>query len=231
MSNPNEEKPYEKLKKLEYALEVAKNSTSPSEIFQSLLKLGNLCYEIKANELGLKYVQEAIELDEKGSNYQDIHEFYKLIGDFNFELGYLDVALKAYQISLQKSPKKAPFKILGEINFKMGRITYLQDNLKQAIKHFKKAEKIYKEHELYIEQIKLLNQIGLMYANKIPTSDAYGIDEYRTIQVRGISSFGKAKRYFKKAKMILEENNLEETESELYKTIQSNLTSKFKDYK
>ncbi|MFX1235901.1 MAG: tetratricopeptide repeat protein [Promethearchaeota archaeon] len=231
MNNSIELKPHEKLKKLEETLKVVKNSDDISGVFNTLLNLAELCYEIKANELGLKYSQEAIELDKKDPVYKNIHEFYKFLGDFNFELGYLDQALDAYTISIGKTPKKTSFKILSEMNFKMGRINYLQDDLKKAIKHFKKAEKICEEAGLYAEQARIYNQIGLMYINKIPEPEGYGIDKYTTVDIRGTSSFNKAKKYFKKAKLILEKNNLTEIENTLYNAIQANLTSKWKDYK
>ena len=85
---------------------------------------------------------------------------------------------------------------------------------------------------LHAEQAKIYNQIGLTYINKIPLNDAYGVDKLITIDYNlGSSSFVKAKKNFKKAKMILEENNLVESESVLYKSIHSNLKTRFKDFK
>jgi len=231
MSNQNEEKPYEKLKSLEDALKLAKDSGNISDIFHAILNLGKFCYEIRANELGLKYIQEAIELYKVNPACTNIHEFFKLLGDFNFELGSLDEAIEAYNISIKEIPKKESFKQLAQIYFKIGRIYFLQDNLKQAVNQFKKAEKIFEESGLYIEQAKICNQIGLMYINKIPISDLYEDASYMDDDVGGISSFKKAKKYYKKAKMILEKNNLVETESELYNSIQANLTSKWKDFR
>ncbi|MFX1438116.1 MAG: tetratricopeptide repeat protein [Promethearchaeota archaeon] len=228
MDSRNEEKPYEKLKRLEEALKLAKISGKNPDIFQALLNLGNFCYEIKANELGLKYVNDAIELSKESSTSQNIYEFYKLLGDFNFELGYLDQALKAYTISIGKAPKKTSFKILAETNFKVGRIHYLQDDLKKAIKHFKKAEKICEEAGLYAEQARIYNQIGLMYINIIPEPEAYGIIP-NPPNLLGTASFKMAKKNFEKAKAILEENNLTEVENTLYNAIQANLTSKWKN--
>lgn len=230
MNNLNELKPHEKLKSLENALKVARASNNFLETFNALLNLTDFCYEIKANELGLRYSQEAIELSISGSFFPEIYKFYKLSGDFNLELGYLDQALEAYKTSIGKAPKKTSFKILAESNFKIGRIYYLQDDLKKAIKHFKKAEKICEEAGSYAEQARIYNQIGLMYINKIPEPEAYGVDKYTTPAVRGTSSFNKAKKNFEKAKSILEENNLTEVENTLYNAIQANLTSKWKDF-
>lgn len=228
MGNPNEERPSEKLKELEKALEIAINSENISEIFHLLLNLGKLCYEIKAYELGLKYIQEAIELGKKNPASKNLHEFYKLLGDFKFKDGMLDEANEAYNTSIKKTPKNKISKILAKSFFNLGRVNYHQDKLKQAISHFKKAEKIYEELRLHAEQAKVCNQIGLMYMNKMPKADLYQFGKYIYRDSRGGSSLAKAIKYFKKAKEILKENNLEEIESLLYNSIQSNLTSQFR---
>ncbi|MEJ2293753.1 MAG: hypothetical protein P8Y23_03205 [Candidatus Lokiarchaeota archaeon] len=59
MSNPDTEKPLERLSKYEKELELVKNSEDIFKISNAFLNLAKLCYEIKAPELGLKYVQEA----------------------------------------------------------------------------------------------------------------------------------------------------------------------------
>ncbi len=233
MNYPNEEKPYEKLKNLEKALVVAKNFGNEAEIFEILLNLGELCYDINANELGLKYVQEAIELSKTCSESQYLHEFYKYLGDFNYELGMLNEAYEAYTISIKKAAKKKFYRVLAESHFRLGKLNHVQDNLKQAINHFKKAEKIYEEIGLQVEQAKLYNQIGLMYIKKISETEVYGAERYimdPVFDVQGSSSYGKAKKYFKKVKRILEENNFVETEGVLYRSIQSNLETRFKDF-
>jgi tetratricopeptide (TPR) repeat protein len=234
LTNPTEEKPYEKLSNLEKALVESKNSGNEAEIFDILLSLGELCYDINANELGLKYVQEAIELSKKSSKSQYLHEFYKYLGDFNYDLGMIDEAYKAYNNSIKLATKKKFYRVLAESHFRLGKVNHVQDKLKQAINHFKKAEKIYEEMGLHIEQAKLYNQIGLMYIKKISETEAYGAERYimgPVFDVQGSSSFGKAKRYFKKAIKVLEENNLTENENVLYRSIQSNLETRFKDFK
>ncbi|MFX1551591.1 MAG: tetratricopeptide repeat protein [Promethearchaeota archaeon] len=228
MSYPSEEKPYEKLKELENSLENAKNSGNISKIFDFSLELGNLCYKIKANELGLKYVQEAIEFSKENNTSQNLHKFYDLLGDFNFELGLLDEANEAYNSVIKNTPKNNYLKLLAEVYFKLGRIYYIQEKGKQAINHFKKAEKICEGARLYTELAKTYNQIGLMYLNKIPRSEAFTVDRYYW---KGSSSFGKAKKYFEKAKIVIEENNLVEKENTLYNSIQASLATKFGDFK
>ncbi|MFW9897377.1 MAG: tetratricopeptide repeat protein [Candidatus Thorarchaeota archaeon] len=235
MENPNTEKPYEKLSNLERALDNAKNSGNTPKILENLLKLGELCYDINANELGLKYVQEAIELSEKDSQY--LHEFYKYLGDFNYELGMLDDAYKAYNNSIKLASKKRFYRVLAESYFRLGRLNHVQEKIKQAISHFKKAEKIYEEMGLPIEQAKLYNKIGLMYTNKISeTPEETKLDRILFgpsigIGPQGSLSYSKAKKYFKKAKAIIEEHNLVEEESVLYRSILTNLNTKFKDFK
>ena len=231
MENPNMEKPYEKLSNLEKALAKAKNSGNNSEILELLLKLGELCYDINANELGLKYVQEAIELSKKDSQY--LHEFYKYLGDFNYSAGMLDEASEAYNMSIKKASKKKFYRILAESHFGLGRVYHVQEKLRQAITHFKKAEKIYEEMDLPIEEARLYNKIGLIYMSKARRIEpdsiieriAFGQPSYGSFTV----GFGKAKKYFKKAKLIMEENNLIETESVLYRSILSNLRVKRND--
>lgn len=114
MNNPNEEKPYEKLKFLEEALEIAENSGNISEIFQNLSRLAELCQEIKANDLGLNFVQKAIDLSKKYSTSEEFHEFYKYLGDFKFELGLLEEAKEAYNISIKKAGKKKVYQTIAE---------------------------------------------------------------------------------------------------------------------
>jgi len=109
MGNPNTKNTLEKLSKYEKELEMAKNSADTSEIFQIFLNLGKLCYEIEAYELGLKYILEAIELSKKYSDFPTPYEFYKLLGDFNFEQGLLDDAYDAYNRSNKELPKKKNF--------------------------------------------------------------------------------------------------------------------------
>ncbi len=231
MSNPTEEKPYERLSNLEKALVVAKNSGNEAEIFDVLLNLGELCYDINAHELGLKYVQEAIELSKKDS--QHLHEFYKYLGDFNYNAGMLDEASEAYNMSIKKASKKKFYRILAESHFGLGRVYHVQEKLKQAITHFKKAEKIYEEMDLPIEQARLYNKIGLIYMGKArliePDSIVESIVFGRHVYASFTIGFDKAKKYFKKAKLIMEENNLIETESVLYRSILSNLGVKPKD--
>jgi tetratricopeptide (TPR) repeat protein len=234
MENPSSEKPYEKLANLEKALNNAKNSGNDTEILENLLKLGELCYDINANELGLKYVQEAIDHSRKDSQY--LHEFYKYLGDFNYELGMLDDAYKAYNNSIKLASKKKFYRVLAESHFRLGKLNHLQEKLKQAISHFKKAEKIYEEMGFPLEQAKLYNKIGLMYTNKIVDTTMESTFDRIVFATPGLAAqggiaFGKAKKYFKKAKTILEENNLVEKESVLYRSILSNLQIKFKDFK
>jgi tetratricopeptide (TPR) repeat protein len=237
MENPNSENPYEKLSNLEKALVNAKNTGNEPEIIDILLKLGELCYDISAIELGLKYIQEGIELSKKNKQSKYLHEFYKYLGDFSFNLGLLDDAYKAYNNSIKLASKKKFFRVLAEGHFRLGRINHVQNKLKQAITHFKKAEKIYEEMELPIEQAKLYNKIGLMYTNKISETpeetkfDRILVGPSIGIGPQGSLSFGKAKKYFKKAKAIIEEYNLVEEESVLYRSILSNLQTKFKDFK
>ncbi len=76
-----------------------------------------------------------------------------------------------------------------------------------------------------------------MYKNKISeTPEETKFDRILTgpsigIVPQGSLSFRKAKKYFEKAKVIIEENELIEKESVLYRSILSNLQTKFKDFK
>lgn len=89
---------------------------------------------------------------------------------------------------------------------------------------------------MYGEQAKLNNQIGLLYINKIsetPEETKFDKIAFKSagIGFQGSSSFRKAQKNFRKAKMILEEKNLTEQENVLYNSILSNLDTKFKDFK
>ncbi|MFX1493999.1 MAG: tetratricopeptide repeat protein [Promethearchaeota archaeon] len=230
MSNPNIEKPLEKLSKYEKELELAKNSADTSKIFNILLNLGKLCYDIEAYELGLNYILEAIELSKKSSDFPTSYEFYKLLGDFNFEQGLLNEAYEAYNRSNKELPKKEFFKLRAENNFRLGKVGELLDKKSEAIKHFKEAEKIFEKLGLHTERARIYNRIGLVYLKKINVDITSGIDKIGTYDWVGDSRFTKARKNFKRAIMILEQHNLLEAESELYNTIKANLEAKFSDY-
>jgi tetratricopeptide (TPR) repeat protein len=216
------ENPLEKLSKYEKELELARSSADTSEIFHILLNLGKLCYEIEAYELGLNYILEAIELSKKCSDFPTPYEFYKLLGDFNFEQGLLNDAYDAYNRYNKELPKKNYFKLLAQNEFKLGKISELLDKKDRAIKHFKEAERIFEKLGLHVERARIYNRMGLVYLEKI--------DDFHLFARDRISRFKKAKKNFNRAIMILEEHDLKEAENVLYNTIRANLEAKFADY-
>ncbi len=230
MGNPNTENPLEELSKYEKELELAKNSANTSEIFHILLNLGKLCYKIEAYELGLKYIQEAIEFSKKYSDFPTPYEFYKLLGDFNFKQGLLNDAYDAYYRSNKEIPKKKFLKLLAENTFKLGKISEILDKKSRAIQHFKEAEKIFEKLGLHAERVRIYHRMGLVYLKKISVNVTTGIDKIGTYDWVGEARFKKARKNFKHAIMILEQYNLKEAESGLYNTIRANLKGKFSDY-
>ncbi|MFX1588311.1 MAG: hypothetical protein ACFFC1_09165 [Promethearchaeota archaeon] len=223
MSNPNTENPLEQLSKYEKELELAKNSADTSEIFHILLKLGKLCYEIEASELGLNYILEAIELSKKSSDFPTPHEFYKLLGDFNYEQGLLNDAYDAYNRSNKELPKNEFFKLRAENNFKLGRVSVLLDKKDRAIKHFKESERIFEELGLHAERARIYNRIGLIHLKALTAIKKMRKDDFYDL-------FEKAMKNFKCAIMILEQHDLKEAENVLYNTIRANLQADFTDY-
>ena len=240
MDNSNTRNPLEELSKYEKQLDIAKNSGNISEIFHCLLNLGNLCNEIEADELGFKYVQGAIELSKKHSDFPHLYEFYNLLGDFNFKQGLLKEAHDAYKRSKKMLPKKENLKLRAEINFKLGRMSEISNNKNIVIGHYRNAKKIYEKLGLHAEVAKCLNRMGLIYFKKLPHEDEItaknrysgNIMDYGTL-IMDTASFIKnkadlamARKYFESAIMILEQNNLTEVESELYKSIKVYLNNK-----
>ena len=230
MSNPDSEKPLERLSKCEKELEMAKYSGDTFKISSALLNLAKLCYEINAPELGLKYVLEALESSKKNSDFPPPHEFYTLLGDFNFELGLMNDSYDAYDKANKIMPKNYSIELFAKNNAKMGKVSAILDKNGKAIKHFKEAEKLYEKLGLQTERAKIYNRIGLVYLKKIGEDITTTIDKIGTYNWVGESRFKKAKGNFEHALMILEQFNLQETESELYNTIKANLKGKFSDY-
>jgi len=209
MDNSNTSSPLKELSKYEKELDKAKNSGDISDIFRYLLNLGKLCNEIEADELGFKYVQEAIELSKKYSKYPHLYEFYNLLGDFNFKQGLLNEAYNAYKRSNKILPKKEHLKLRAENYFKLGKVSEISNNKNIVIGHYKNAKNIFEKLGLYVEVAKCLNRIGLVYIKRIPW-DLIGIINpifNRIETTKTIISevdFNKAMRAFKNALMVLE---------------------------
>ncbi len=233
MDNSNTRNPLEELSKYEKELDIAKNSNIISDIFYCLLNLGKLCNEIEADELGLKYVQEAIELSKKHSEFPHLYEFYNLLGDFNFKQGLINEAHDAYKRSNKILPKKEKLKLRAENNFKLGKVSEVLNNKNIVTGHYRNAKRIFEKLGLHAEVAKCLNRIGLLYIKKLP----WNIEELKVYHKYDIgpiakvikfkADFAMAKKSFKSAIVVLEQNNLIEVESELYKSIKANLN---KDY-
>lgn len=235
MDNSNTSNPLKKLSKYENELGLAKNSGNLLDISNWLLNLGKLCHEIEADELGLKYVQEAIKLSKKHSEIPHLYEFYSLLGDFNFRQGLINEAYDAYKRSNKKLPKKELLKLRAENSFKLGKVSEILNYIDLATKHYKDAKEIFGRLKLFAETAKCLNRIGVVYIKKIPwdlrgTIDPIfdGSETAKTLQAS--NAFFKARRSFKNAITVLEQNNLQEIESELYNTIQTNLKDDFYNY-
>jgi tetratricopeptide (TPR) repeat protein len=230
MSNPDTEKPLERLSKYEKELELVKNSEDIFKISNAFLNLAKLCYEIKAPELGLKYVQEALEISKKNSDFPPPHEFYTLLGDFNFEQGLMNDSYDAYEKSNKIMPKNYSLELFAKNNAKMGKVSAVLDKNSKAIKHYKEAEKVFEKLGLNAERAKIYNRIGLVYLKKIGEDITTTLDKIGTYNWVGESRFKKAKENFERAIMILEQYDLQETENELYNTIKANLKGKFSDH-
>ena len=230
MSDPNTEKPLEKLSEYEKELELAKKSTDMVNISSSLLNLAKFCYEINAIDFGLKYIQEALEISEKNSDFPTPYEFYTLLGDFNFEQGLLNDSYDAYERSNKIIPKNKFLELFTINCVKMGRVSEISEKYSKAIKHYKEAEKLFEKLGMHAERAKIFNAIGLVHLKKIPEDLTTTFDKLGHHNMTGGLRFDKAKKNFNRAIMILDQHDLRETEIVLYKTIKANLEGKFSDY-
>ena len=221
------EKPFEKLKRLESELKNAKDSGEFQKKFTLYLDIGEMCFDIEATELGIKYIEEAIDLGKKNSKlFKFKHLFYKNLGDLYFKQGSLNEAYEIYKKAIKEIPKKESYDTQAVILLKMGKILAAQDKKKAAISVFKDSEKFFFLSEEYASQARVLNEIGITYTGRMIVGDSSILERITGIERYNMMNDvleSKAKKSFKKAYEILKQHNLLETENELAKKFLSNL--------
>lgn len=239
MKNSNSDKPLEKLNQYEKELELAKNSGDTSKILECLLLLGKLCSEINANELALKYVEDAFSLGIK--NFSNEYKFYQILGDLRLEQGALKEAYNAYEVSNKKALKTGDKECQAENYFKLANVSKLLEKApKNTITFLEKSLEIYNLLNRHIERANIMYQLGVMtiWGESFDMADkrffSSAPSSFLVSAVSIASQKSKAKKvmgaqllrsqsYFVDALNVLEENNLVESQNTLYKNISEHL--------
>ncbi len=219
----NELKPFEKLKIYEQELKLAKDRNDAKEILSCLRKLGKLCYEIEANELGMKYIEEALTLGANQPDFTDRYIFYQMLGDLNLGDGNIKEAHKLYEKSNYGIPKNQEgFKV--ENYYKLAKVSRLLGKTPgQVADIYLRAAKISAKLNNFSEVAKSYERIGVLYLDK---AEAKPDKKYMYTWVYdpyGKYSGRKAVKYWKKGLKILEKYNLQDSETELYSALLSHL--------
>jgi len=219
----NDLKPFEKLKVYEEDLQLAKSKNDAAEILFCLHKLGTLCYEIEANELGIKYIEEALTLGAKQPHFTDRYIFYLMLGDLNLGDGKIKEAYNLYEKSNNEIPKNQEgFKV--ENYYKLAKVSRLLGKSIGLIAGFYlRAAKISAKLNNFSAVAKCYERIGVLYLDKAEAKPDKKYMYTRVYDPYGKHSGRTAVKYWKKGLKVLEKYNLQDNETELYSDLLSHL--------
>lgn len=223
-----EEKPFEKLNRLENELKEALNGEDLTIISSKYLELGEFCLEIDAIEYGINFIQSALS---RNKRLPEEYKLYELLGHLNYTHGMLEDALNSYKKYIKKVPKGDDYVTQASVLFNMGKLLILLEKYDAAVKTFKESEKLYELHGDYLERAQLLYDIGVECHSKITTSQPDMLNIIVEVTT-GVPKSPKteilkktAKKSFKEAFKILKSHNLLESERELAAKIQGYLNT------
>ncbi len=234
MNEVNDLNLFEKLEYYEKQLKEARDAGDLSKILSLLLKLGFLCRDVEAFDLGINYIKEALTLGKKTSvNY---YSYYAVLGDLYHQNGLIKESYEAYLTSNKIVPKNQETKLKADNLFKMGKLNVLFENYSDAIKNYKESLKLYALLNNHAERARVHNKIGVTFLKKAPLDLRRDKNMYNLVDKQALAIFRKARKNFIKDLEILERHNLKDNEKKLYITLQENLkplnqTPKYPDYK
>jgi tetratricopeptide (TPR) repeat protein len=234
MNEINDLNPIEKLEYYEKQLKIAKDAGDVSKILSLLLKLGIICHDVEALDLGINYIKEALTLGKK--SLVNGFSYYAVLGDLYHKNGSLKESYDAYMKSNKFIPKNQETELKAANFFKMGRLNALLEKYNDAIKNYKESLKLYDILNNNAERARVNNQIGVTHLKKAPLDLRRDRNIYNLVDKQALAIFRKARKNFTKGIEILEQHNLKDHERQLYNTLQANLKPlkqppKFPDYK
>lgn len=153
----------EKQKRIDFLLEILKETRKKEDKAGIYLDLGQLYYELSENNTALLYWQKALNIYKKSKDKKKHAAALGNIGMVYFIMGQLQEALKYHQQALKIFRKVGYF--LGEAN-QLGNIGLVYRALgkpEEALKSHKQSLEIHKEVRYHQGEAANLDYIGLVY--------------------------------------------------------------------